>query len=181
MLEEALSRAELVTIGRIARAQGRAGEVVVNPLTDVPDRFVGLARIYLDDGQGEPSAVNVEGVRMHKGRPVLKLEGISSIGQAESLAGHEVRIPESELSSLPEGSFYHFEILGSSVEDVDRGEIGIVEAIVETGGTDILVVRSHDGREELVPLCAEICRSIDPVSGRIVVELPEGLIGLNAN
>ena len=38
-VKESLAWAELVAIGRVGKAQGRAGEVVVNPLTDFPERF----------------------------------------------------------------------------------------------------------------------------------------------
>jgi 16S rRNA processing protein RimM len=172
---------ELVAIGSIARSQGREGEVAVNPLTDFPERFAGLSRVFLEGESGEPVAYALESARLHKGRPVVKLAGVSSIGEARLLAGKEIRIPASELVSLPDGSFYHFQISGLDVIDRRHGRLGIAEEILSTGGTDIIVVRSPDGSELLLPFCSEICRRVDLDGGYVEVEAPEGLIDLNAH
>ena len=178
--DQLLAWAELIAIGEVARAQGRRGEVIVNPLTDFPERFHELTRVFIDGPDSRPLSLAVESVRWQKGRPVLKLASVSSIGDAETLAGKELRVPESELARLPEGSFYHFEIIGARVEDIRRGFLGIASDIVKTGGTDVLVVKREDGGEILLPLCAEICRRIDRDAGIIEVEAQEGLIDLNA-
>ena len=171
----------LVGVGRVARAQGRHGEVAVDPWTSAPERFSRLTRIYLDGGDSEPVGLDVESVRIHKGRPVVKFAGISDIGEAQRLKGCELRIPESELESLPEGSFYQFQIRGLTVRDRAQGEIGVVESVLETGGTDVMVVRGKRGEETLVPLCGEIVKNIDPVRGSVDIDAPEGLVSLNAN
>jgi len=171
----------LVAVGRVARAQGRRGEVAVDPFTSAPERFTGLSRIYAEGGDSGPVGLVVESVRIHKGRPVVKFSGISDIGEAETLRGRELRIPEGELESLPEGSFYQFQIRGLTVKDRTRGEIGVIEAVLETGGTDVLVVRGKNGEETLVPLCGEIVKNIDPARGSVDIDAPEGLVSLNAN
>jgi 16S rRNA processing protein RimM len=171
----------MIAVGRVAKAQGRHGEVKVDPWTSAPDRIGGLSKIYLLGDDSEPLAVKVESVRVHKGRPVVKLEGISDIGAASALAGRELRVPESELESLPEGSFYQFQIRGLTVKDRLRGEIGVVENVLETGGTDLLVVRGKDGEETLIPLCVEIVKNVDPVGGSVDIDAPEGLVSLNAD
>ncbi len=172
----------LVAVGRVAKAQGRGGEVAVDPWTSAPERFARLSRIYVEGcNHSQPSALKVESVRVHKGRPVLKFAGISDMGEAEALRGRELRVPESELESLPEGSFYQFQIRGLTVTDRKGGEIGVVENVLETGGTDLLVVRGKAGEETLVPLCVEIVKNIDPVAGNVEIDAPEGLVSLNEN
>ncbi len=171
----------LVGVGRVARAQGRHGEVAIDPWTSAPERFTGFSRIYVEGGDSDPVGLVVESVRIHKGRPVVKFSGISDINQAETLRGRELRIPESELESLPEGRFYQFQMRGLRVNDRTQGEIGIVENVIETGGTDLLVVRGRSGEETLVPLCGEIVKNIDPVRGSVDIDAPEGLVSLNAN
>ena len=173
--------AKLVAIGVIAKSQGRKGEVAVNLLTDFPERFIGLRRVFIEGAGSEPVPFSVEAARVHKGRPVVKLAGVSSISEAQALAGKEMRLPTSELITLPEGSFYHFEISGLRVIDRNHGFIGTAEEVLATGGTDVLLVRSSDGGEVLLPFCSEICCRIDPDAGCIEVEAPEGLIDVNAN
>lgn len=179
--KELCAWADLVTIGRVAKSQGRKGEVAVNPLTDFPERFLDLPRVFVEADGGAPAALVLEGVRLHKGRPVIKFTGISNIDEAQALAGLELRIPSTDVKPLPEGSFYHFEIAGLEVVDRSHGVLGTAEKILTTGGTDVLVVRSRGGEELLLPFCKEICRRIDVDGGRIEVEVPEGLIELNAD
>ncbi len=176
----------LVGVGRVARAQGRHGEVAVDPWCSSPERFTGLTRIYVEGPlestkDSEPVGLVVESVRLHKGRPVVKFAGVCDIGEAQKLKGRELRVPESALESLPEGSFYQFQIRGLTVIDRAQGEIGVVEGVLETGGTDLMVVRGKRGEETLVPLCAEIVKNIDPVRGSVEIDAPEGLVSLNAN
>ena len=174
---------ELVAIGRIAKTHGRHGEVAVDVLTDFPERFVELRAVYLVDPSrtGAAEAFDVVHSRMHKGRPILKLEGIESIGAAEGLSGRLVSIPADEVKELPGGTFYHFEIIGCSVVDAELGRIGVVRSVLVTGGTDVLIVEGTNGDEHLIPFCTDICRHIDPSGGRVEVDLPEGLWTINAD
>lgn len=179
--EELREWSDLVAIGRVAKSQGRKGEVAVNPLTDFPERFLDLPRVFVEGSAGVPSALTMEEARLHKGRPVVKFTGVSNITEAQALAGKELRIPSTEVKPLPDGSFYHFEIAGLEVFDRQHGRLGVAEKILTTGGTDVLVVRPTAGGELLLPFCKEICRRIDVGGGVIEVEVPEGLIELNAD
>lgn len=172
---------ELVTIGRVAKPQGRRGEVAVNPLTDFPERFRALPRVFVEGEAGEPAPLTVENARLHKGRPVLRFAGISSIEDAEKLVGRELRIPTSDVAELPDGAYYHFELEGLEVFDRHRGFLGVAKGVLATGGTDVLVVKTVEGGELLLPFCNEICKRIDVDEGRIEVQAPEGLIELNAD
>ena len=180
-IEVAPNWREMVAVGRVARAQGRKGEVAVNPLTDFPNRFEKLARVFTDRDDGSVFPLPVEWVRQQGGRPIIKFEGITGIGEAEVLSGRELRIPESELEPLPEGSYYQFRVRGCGVWDRQRGYLGVVEEVLTTGGTDVLVVNDPTAGETLIPLCEAICKSIDTERSRVEVDVPEGLLAINAN
>jgi len=165
--------AELVTIGRIVRPQGRKGEVVVETLSDRPDRFPSLRRAFVPGEGGSARPVRVQDAWPHKGRFVLKLEGVDSIDEAERFRGLDLRIPEEELSALPEGSYYHHQLRGLRVEDGRGREVGRVAEVMETGGeAAVLVVRGTEG-ETLIPLADAFVRSVDLSAGRVVVVVPE--------
>ena len=104
-----------VAIGRVVRPHGRHGEVVVEPWTDTPERFPQLRRAYLRRGASD-TEVKVAGCRAHQGRYLLKLEGVDSIDEAEQLRDGQLTIDESELPELPDGSYYHHELIGMEVE-----------------------------------------------------------------
>lgn len=161
---------ELVLIGRVVKPQGRRGEVLVHPLSDQPDRFPTLEGAFLAEPGGEAREVRVTSSWPHKGRHVLKLEGVDSIDEAERLRGCELRIGEEELAPLPEGSFYHHELTGLHVTDGAGVELGVVEDVMETGaGAPILVVRGSEG-ETLVPLAVDFVKNVDLAGARIVIE-----------
>jgi 16S rRNA processing protein RimM len=165
--------AEMVTIGRVVKPQGRKGEVLTAPLTDRPQRFPNLHRAYVAGMEGRAREIVVTSCWPHKGRFVLKIDGVDSIDAAEAFRGLDIRIAEEDLEALPEGSYYHHQLLGLRVEDPSGRPLGRAEEILETGGgAPVLVVRG-DGGEVLVPLAEEFIRRVDVEEGCIVAKRPE--------
>jgi len=165
--------ADMVTIGRIVRPQGRKGEVVVEPLSDRPDRFPSLRRAFVAGEDGAARPVQVRAAWPHKGRFVLKLDGVDSIDEAERYRGLDLRIPEEDLSALPQGSYYHHQLRGLRAEDAGGREIGRVAEVLETGGEAAVLVVRGPGGETLVPLADAFVRAVDLDGGRVVVQVPE--------
>jgi 16S rRNA processing protein RimM len=169
----------LVLVGRVARAHGNKGQVIVNPDTDFPEERFRVGQTVFTRVAGEsPRERLISAARFHQGRPVIALEGIESMNDAEALAGAELRVPESVLGRLPEGSYYHHELVGCEVRRQDGTVVGTVKGIEGPMHGSTLVVDGRNG-EVLIPLASEICVSIDPRRRVIVIEPPEGLIELN--
>jgi 16S rRNA processing protein RimM len=169
-----MSFADLVLVGRVVKPQGRRGEVAVEAFSDRPDRFPALRRAYVRGPAGEAREVRVEGVFPHKGRFVVKLEGVDSIDAAEAFRGLELRIPEEDLAPLPEGSYYHHQLAGLAVVDESGEAMGTVAEVVETGAeARLLVLRGGPRGETLLPFADAFVRSIDLERGRIVAVPPE--------
>src|SRR5665647_1614747 len=97
---------DYAVVGRVARAHGNRGQVIVNPETDfVEERFrVGAELCAKRSDRLE--RVRVTAMRVHLGRPVIALDGVDTMNDAEALAGVELRVPVSELEPLPAGTFY---------------------------------------------------------------------------
>ena len=169
----AVPAGELVIIGRVVKPQGRRGEVLVHSLSDRPERFPTLEKAVLTGSGGERREVRVTSSWPHKGRHVLKLEGVDSIDEAECLRGSELGIAEDELAPLPEGSFYHYQLKGLQVSDGDGVALGVVEDVMETGaGAPVLVVNGSAG-ETLVPLADEFVKTIDLPGSKMIIARPE--------
>src|SRR5882762_8067676 len=101
-----LSWAEMVMVGRIARAHGIRGQVIVNPETDFPEeRFQPGAELFVERG-GRVDTLTVTTARFHRERPVIGIAGIETMNDAETLAGLELRVPVDRLAALPPGTFY---------------------------------------------------------------------------
>jgi 16S rRNA processing protein RimM len=168
-----------VLVGRVARAHGNKGQVIVNPDTDFPEeRFQAGKTVFTRATSGAPEPRIITTSRFHQGRPVLGLEGVGTIDAAEALAGAELRVPESELVALPAGSYYHHDLIGCEVRRQDGTVVGTVKGIEGPMAGSTLVVDGRHG-EVLIPLASEICVRIDPRQRVIVIEPPEGLVELN--
>ena len=161
---------EMVAIGRVVKPQGRKGEVLTEPLSD---RITSLRHAFVPGPGGTAHEVVIRSSWPHKGRFVLKLDGIDSIDQAEQYRGLELRIPEHEIPALPPGSYYHYQLVGLRVRDEDGCALGVVERIWETGGdAPVLVVRGDAG-EVLIPLAETFVKRVDLAGGVLVGRAPE--------
>lgn len=172
----------MAVVGRIARAHGIRGQVIVNPETDFPEeRFRPGAELFVR--RPGPAAgverMTIATARFQQGRPVIGFEGVVDMNAAIALAGAELAVPIERLAPLPAGTFYHHDLVDCRVETIDGELVGVVSGVEGTAGGSRLVVQGQAG-EVLVPLVADICRSVDTAAKRIVIAPPEGLLDLNA-
>ena len=167
---------DLVLVGRVVKPQGRHGEVAVEPLSDRPDRFPTLRRAFVPAPGGGAREVRVLRCWPHKGRFVLAIEGVSTIDEAETLRGLELRIEEAELPALPEGSYYHHQLRGLRVEDEAGAEMGVVDDVVEPGAEARGPGVRGPGGETPLPFAAGLVRSVDLARGRLVTKRPEYVV-----
>src|SRR6266849_6677587 len=170
---------EMAVVGRIARAHGNRGQVIVNLDTDFPEeRFRPGAELFtMRDGVMD--TLTLTAARFQGGRPVVGISGVDTIDAAERLAGLELRIPAERLAALPSGTFYHHDLVGCRVETDGGVAVGVVEGVEGTLHGSRLVVAGTGGKI-LIPLAVEICTTIDVGAKRIVIDPPEGLLDLNA-
>jgi len=169
----------MVTVGRIVRPHGHKGGVVVESATDFgEERFKPGAELSWKRGE-TAEIVRVATSREFRGRWVIAFEGITSMNDAETLRGLELRVPETALHRLGTDAHYVHDLRECIVSTTSGTEIGRVVDVTFGPGAPLLVLESKAGKEVLVPLAADICRTVDTDAKRIVVELPDGLLDLN--
>ena len=170
--------AEMAVVGRIARAHGIRGQVIVTLETDFPEeRFQPGAELFIERN-GAVQAVRLTTVRFQRERPVVGIEGVETMTGAETFAGCELRVPIEHLASLPAHTFYRHDLIGCSVETAGGQGVGVVRDVEGTLAGSRLVVEGPRG-EILIPLVAAICRTVDAAARRIVIDPPDGLLELN--
>lgn len=164
-----------VTIGRVTAPHGVRGEVRVLPMTDFPERFDGLRKIFLASRQ-EREARTIEAVRWHKQFVLIKFEGINFRDEAANLRGRLVQVPLEEAHPLPPDTHYVFQLVGMEVFTREGRRLGVVKDVLSTGANDVYVVeRAEDGSELLVPALHHVVLDIDGEKRRIEVQLLPGL------
>lgn len=177
--------AEFVTIARVAKTQGRHGEVAATLLTDFPELFETRRKLFAlgDSGKGgaaEPNRRKLELAEhwFHKGMVVLKFAGVDSISDAETLVGSEIQIPRSERAALGSDEFYVSDLIGCTVTDSAR-EIGRIKDVqFGSGEAPLLVIEGK--KEYLVPFATAYIEKIALEQKRLEMKLPEGMLELDA-
>jgi len=161
------------------KTQGRRGEVAVEPHTDVPDRFAAAMKLSALADDGSRRELEVEDAWPHKGLLVLKFVGVDSISAAEELAGCELQVPQAERAPLEQGWSYISDLAGCAVFDGDC-EVGTVSDVqLGAGEAPLLIVKSSAQVYE-IPYAEAYLKKVDVTQRRIEMQLPEGLLDVNA-
>jgi len=166
----------LITIGRIIKPFGVQGEMKIEPMTDFPDRFRKLGRVVLVSPSGRELAAEVRSARTDGlGSIYLLLAGYESPEKAKALNGWFIKVPQEEAVPLPEGSFYHFELIGMEVVSESGEKLGTITDIFATGSNDVYVMKL--GRKETyIPATKEIIKQVDRKRKRMVIHVMDGLL-----
>lgn len=157
-----------LTIGILGKPHGVNGEILMYLRTDFPERIRKGKFVFLGN---QHQIYKIGSVRKHSRGLILKFEGINSIEEVETIRQMDVFVKAENLPSLPEGEYYHHQLLGMRVFNEDEIEVGILTEILETGANDVYVVKSPHGNEELVPAIKENLLRIDVNQKIMVVKL----------
>ncbi len=165
---------EMITVGKLGKARGVNGEMWVTPLTDFPERFVGMKEIYVGrNGQWEKTVM--VSARMISGRPVIGLGPVTSPEEVARWTNRELAVPRQEVVELPADTFYVFDLVGCAVYDEGSGEvIGEVTDIETYPANDVYLIRMVEGGECKLPAIRQFVKLVDTAQRKIIVAA-EGL------
>ena len=187
-----------VTVGRIGRAHGVRGDVVVGVRTDEPElRFAPGSRLDTDPVGVGP--LTVAGYRWHSGDLLVRFEEISDRTAAAELGGTWLMVDSAALGALDDpDEFRDGDLVGLSVRTVDGTVVGTVADVLHHG-QDVLAIdpvgaagaaggaRAAGGRvggagpqagQILIPFVKAIVPEVDIAAGVLVIDPPDGLLNL---
>jgi len=186
----------LLTVGQIGKPHGLRGEVSVVVRTDEPeDRFV-PGSVFVTEVPRDrrvstgpaavvgirfevPKQLVLESIRWHQGRGIAQFENIDDRTVAEELRGVFLQVDSSELTPPDDPDEFHdHQLVGLRVESADGTVHGTVERIDHAPSSDLIVLKKADGGTALIPFVSVMVPTVDVVGGRIVVDLPAGLLDL---
>lgn len=170
-----VTRPDYITVGRFGRPRGVTGDIYITPDTDFPDRFLDLHELLIEE-RGQKKSLLIESADLIGGRPVVKIEGYDSKEAAAALTNREVFIPGELAVELPEGSFYHFDLVGCTIKSADGTEIGVLEEILFYPANDVYRIKMTNSGEFLLPVVDKFIKGVDIEKKEIIIEPPDGLI-----
>ena len=164
-----MSGARVLEVGRIGRAHGLRGEVAVTFLSDRPERVAPGSVLSARSERSDAAARDlvIAESRRHQQRWLLRFEGVDDRDAAAELTGLVLFAPE--LPGHDEELWVH-ELVGAEVVDAHGRALGTVAAIEANPAHDLLVLESG----ALVP----VTFVTEHEAGRVVVDVPEGLLDL---
>lgn len=165
----------LITIGKALKPWGLKGEVKVQLMTDFPERFKELDRVYLTSPAGKEIVCRVMSVRYSGKAPLILFKDYDTPEKAKQISGWLIQVPKEEAVPLPEGSFYWYELIDMEVFSEAGDKLGTITDIFETGSNDVYVMKSG-GKEVYIPATSEVVKEIDRKARRMVIHLMDGLM-----
>lgn len=161
--------ADDVEVGRIAGPFGIRGELKCDPSSAGRTVFLPGAELRCASG-GVSRMVRLTGVRPHKGRLLIRIDGVDGGEAAAAYAGSQLFAPRSAIA-LDKNEYFADELLGCDVVGVDGQAYGNVERVEHYPSSDMLVVRG-----QMIPMVSAIVVGVDLAGRRITVDPPEGLL-----
>jgi 16S rRNA processing protein RimM len=166
----------LVPVGKITACHGVRGVLRARCFNVPPSVAVTGARTFWVGPEGGPAEARaVETVQPRRADVLIRFAGVDTRTAAAELVGRLVSLPEDALPRLEDHEFYYHEVVGFQVWTTDGACVGTIRETFFTGSHDVWVV-GEGTREHLIPVIADVVRSLDRVTGTVVIEVIEGLL-----
>ena len=126
-----------------------------------------------------PKQLTLESIRWHQGRGIAQFENVYDRNVAEELRGVFLQVDSAGLTPPDDPDEFHdHQLVGLRVESADGTLHGSVERIEHAPSSDLIVLKKAGGGTALIPFVSAMVPTVDVAGGRIVVDLPEGLLDL---
>ena len=170
-----------LVVGRVVRAHGITGELVVEVRTDDPDtRFAPSTRLRARPKNGPEGTYVIESVREHSGRLLVRLAGVADRNAADALRGIVFLVDTDDLPPIDDpDEFYDHQLEGLRVVTTDGRLIGNVNEVLHTAAGELLSVKAETGAEILVPFVGAIVTEVSLDKQTVEIDPPEGLLELD--
>lgn len=153
---------ELLDVGRVEKAHGLRGDVIVKLTTNVDSRVAPGAVLWADGRR-----LVVATSRPHQHRWIVRFEGMADRAQVDAL--HGVVLQAEPIGDDDPETLWIHELFGREVIDQHGTSLGTVASVIDNPASDLLEL---DGGG-LIPLTF-VTDHRDPAT--LVVDIPLGLL-----
>jgi 16S rRNA processing protein RimM len=182
---------DYAVVGRVRRAHGIHGELLVEPFTDTPDAiFASGRRVYAGTSEGEPAnrkgraaatpeELEIRSVRPFRGGVLVTFDAVPDRTEAERWNDRTLLLPLTELHAPEGGAVFLHELIGLRVLLEDGAPLGSVRAFYELPQgivLEVVLAGPEPQRDFLLPFTDDVVLTLDGDSRTITVRIPEGLL-----
>lgn len=158
-----------ILVGVISGVRGLKGELKIRSFSDVDTRF-NVGNILFVNGQ----KYQIHSLANSSKGIVIRLVGINTREQAESFIGQKLTVQHSEFT-LDSGMYFHHQLIGMIVYDLQDDLLGEIVEIIETGSTDVYVIKLEGQSDILIPALSEYIKNIDSLHSKMIINLNDSL------
>ncbi len=165
--------ADRVCVAAFAGAKGLRGAVRLRAFTAEPAAVAGFPA--LEDEFGRPIRLTILEERPRTA--IVRIEGVADRAAAEALKGTRLYIDRADLPAAGPDEYYHADLIGLAAALASGSTIGTVAAVHDFGAGDVIEIAGRDG-PFLLPFTRETVPEVALAEGRLVIDPPPGLPGL---
>ena len=164
-------------IGKIIDSHGLDGTFKVFNTTDSPKkRYAKGNKVYLyNEATDERLEMTVANFRMSGQIVFVKLEGIDNPESAKEFKGFEIHTIK-DRKDLEVGYYFYEDLVGCSIIDQSKNELGKVSKVEEFPAQITLRVRRPNGKDFFVPFVKQFIKKVDIEDKKIYIEVIEGML-----
>lgn len=159
-----------LTVGRISGLFGIQGELKCDPSSAGRMLFSPGARFRATLPDGSAQEVELQTVREHKNRLLVRLSGVNDANAAQRYVGSTFHADRERIVLEP-GEYLDRDLVDCVLYDAGGNALGTVSAVEHYPSSDMLIVNG-----KMVPMVSAFIKSIDVTAKCIVVDLPVGLL-----
>jgi len=192
----------LLVVGQIGKPHGIRGEVSVTVRTDEPEERFVAGSVFITEVPRDrrvntgplrpasgaqslgveykvPPELTLEATRWHQGRLLAHFAGVHDRNVAEALRGVLLQVDSASVAvSDDPDEFHDHQLIGLAVVSVGGEVLGEVDRIDHAPSSDLIVLKKAGGGTALIPFVSQMVPTVDLAGGRVLVDLPEGLLDL---
>lgn len=162
-----------LVIGKLRRPHGLHGDMLMELLTDFSDSLKPGVEVYIGE---EYESLIIQRCRWHGKLMRIAFEGLEDPEAVGKYRNTFVYVQSKDHPELPDGEYFHRELIGLRVIDEGGKNLGVVDQILETGANDVLLVIDDEDHEILLPVIDPVILDIDLDKGEIQVHILPGLL-----
>ncbi len=162
-------------MGKLLKPRGLKGELWMTIFNEVDSALKVGMKIWVASESGEFSDQIIESLKITEKKSWIKFEGCNKREDTDNLIGLNFSIPRSEFTPLNENEFYLVDVIGATVLDESRMNIGSVVDIMSLPAQNVVVVETKDG-EVLIPYVDAHILLFDKKEKNLIVKDVEGLL-----
>ena len=169
-LSDPAAAGQRVCVAEIGAAHGIAGEVRLRAFTTDQVAVTQFGLLQAEDG----SEITIAAVRPGKDCLIARLAGVGDRTAAERLRNVKLYVARERLPAIEEPeTWYHADLIGLAVVDVEGATLGRVSAVQNFGAGDLLeITPAAGGPTLLLPFTDATVPVVDVPGGRVVINRP---------